>query len=226
MLPRVLEPEVMDTAEEAEDYDRMDHGTVNQTFVADFLAAVATHGVALDASMQILDAGTGTALIPIVLVQAGCAAHIVAADAAEEMLKLAAVNIARAGLSSQITPVLRDCKALPEADGTLAAVMSNSIIHHIPEPSAVFAECWRILQPGGLLFVRDLARPESADDVEHLVRTYAGAESLRQQQLFRQSLHAALTAEEIAEMLQPLGIATTAVTMTSDRHWTVSARKP
>ena len=38
MLPRVLEPEVMYTEEEARDYDRMDHAEVNARFVADLLA--------------------------------------------------------------------------------------------------------------------------------------------------------------------------------------------
>ena len=37
MLQGVLEPEVMDTAEEARDYDSMDHSEVNRRFVADFL---------------------------------------------------------------------------------------------------------------------------------------------------------------------------------------------
>ena len=37
--PRVLEPEVMDTPEEARDYDAMDHAAVNRVFVADFLTA-------------------------------------------------------------------------------------------------------------------------------------------------------------------------------------------
>jgi hypothetical protein len=40
MLQRVLEPEVMDTAEEAIDYDRMDHREVNRRFVDDFLHAI------------------------------------------------------------------------------------------------------------------------------------------------------------------------------------------
>ena len=37
MLERVLEPEVMDTAEEARDYDSMDHAAVNTRFCDDFL---------------------------------------------------------------------------------------------------------------------------------------------------------------------------------------------
>ena len=38
MLPRVLEPEVMDSPDEARDYDAMDHGQVNRAFVNDLLA--------------------------------------------------------------------------------------------------------------------------------------------------------------------------------------------
>ncbi len=36
MLERVLEPEAMDSPEEARDYDAMDHSAVNRVFVADF----------------------------------------------------------------------------------------------------------------------------------------------------------------------------------------------
>ena len=37
MLPRTLEPEVMDTVEEAVDYDSMDHSAVNTLFVEELL---------------------------------------------------------------------------------------------------------------------------------------------------------------------------------------------
>ena len=52
-LKRVLEPEVMDTPEEARDYDGMDHSEVNQLFVDDLLAFVKGQGVTNlgDASM-------------------------------------------------------------------------------------------------------------------------------------------------------------------------------
>ena len=39
-LERVLEPEVMDSPEEALDYDSMDHSGVNQLFVDDMIASV------------------------------------------------------------------------------------------------------------------------------------------------------------------------------------------
>ena len=40
MLPRILEPELMDTAEDAREYDAMDHAAVNAVFVNDLLAAL------------------------------------------------------------------------------------------------------------------------------------------------------------------------------------------
>ena len=39
-LSRILEPEVMDSAQDAEDYDRMDHSQVNRVFVDDLLVAI------------------------------------------------------------------------------------------------------------------------------------------------------------------------------------------
>ena len=80
MLPRVLEPEVMDTREEAHDYDAMDHAAVNRVFVADFLAIWDGHN-------PILDVGTGTAQIPIELCRQATTAQVVAVDMAPEMLR-------------------------------------------------------------------------------------------------------------------------------------------
>ncbi len=223
MLPRTLEPEVMDTAEEAADYDAMDHSAVNRVFVDDFLNAwgAADQG----ATIHVLDVGTGTALIPIELAQRDFCCHITAIDLAEEMLNLARQNIARAGLEQVIVPELVDAKGLPYPDGTFDAVISNSIVHHIPEPQRTMCEMLRVLRPGGLLFVRDLMRPETDAEVEHLVAAYAGNESPRQQQLFRQSLHAALTVTEIGGLLSGLGLSTTWIRQSSDRHWTIAGRR-
>lgn len=225
MLPRTLEPEVMDTADDAADYDAMDHSQVNRAFVDDLLAAWNARPHETDGPVRIFDAGTGTARIPIELLSREIAAHVVAADAAASMLELARRNVERAGFADRIEPVLRDCKALPETDGWFDIVMSNSIVHHIPEPVAVLAECWRVLRSGGLLFVRDLFRPDDETTLNQLVQQYAGGDNPHQRQLFRESLHAALTVEELRDLLRPLGIDTNAVQATSDRHWTLVAWK-
>ena len=226
MLARVLEPEVMDTVEEAVDYNQMDHSHVNRVFIDDFLAALGGGTVIETGCLQVFDAGTGTALIPIELLRRGIKATVTASDLAESMLAVARGNVAQAGFANLIIPVLRDCKQLPEAEATYDAVMSNSIVHHIPEPRRVFAELWRVLKPGGLYFIRDLMRPGDKDTLELLVKTYAGEANPHQQQMFRDSLHAALTVEEVRDLVKGLGISAEAVQATSDRHWTIRVKKP
>ena len=225
MLNRILEPEVMDTAEEAVDYDRMDHSHVNRLFVDDFLLALTGTDRLDNQPYRIFDAGTGTALIPIELMQRGFSGTVVASDLAQAMLVVARHNVQAAGFRDSIELVLRDCKQLPEPDATYQAVMSNSIVHHIPEPRAVLRELWRVLKPGGVFFVRDLMRPEDIGALNHLVKTYAGEANDHQQKMFRESLHAALKVSEVREILVELGISPDSVKATSDRHWTICARK-
>jgi SAM-dependent methyltransferase len=232
MLPRTLEPEVMDTAEEVADYDAMDHATVNRVFVDDFLAAWGggsdPHpggGAAKHSELgRVLDVGTGTALIPIELGRRGVACRVTAIDLAAEMLKLARQNVAAAGLSEVIALELVDAKGLPYGDATFDAVMSNSIVHHIPQPRGTLAEMRRVVKRGGLLFVRDLLRPESSEEVERIVEMYAGRENAHQRQLFRQSLHAALTVDEVRGLLRELSLPEGWARQTSDRHWTLWGR--
>ena len=106
MLPRVLEPEVMDSAEEARDYDAMDHSAVNRVFVADFLAV-------WDGRNPVLDVGAGTAQIPIELCRQSADGHVVAVDLAEQMLAVGRDNVCRAGLSDRIRLERCDAKRLP-----------------------------------------------------------------------------------------------------------------
>lgn len=223
-LARVYEPEVMDTAEDARDYDRMDHAEVNRRFTADFLAALATAGISDE--IELLDLGTGTAQIPIELCRQNAKLRIVAIDLSTEMLKLAAENVKRAGLTERVRLELVDAKRLPFADGTFSAVVSNSIVHHIPAPEHPLAEAVRVTQAGGLLFLRDLARPLDDFCVSRLVRMYAADCNDHQRQLFDDSLRAALSVGEMRSIVSHLGFARESVSATSDRHWTWSAVKP
>jgi ubiquinone/menaquinone biosynthesis C-methylase UbiE len=214
MLPRVLEPEVMDTPEEAHDYDTMDHSTVNRVFVSDFLAACG------NTYPTVLDVGTGTAQIPIELCRQLAGVYVTAIDAAEQMLLVARENVRRAGFELRISLRSCDAKKMPFADGSFAAIISNSIVHHIPEPFEVLREMCRVVAAGGALFVRDLLRPQDDAAVEQLVRTYAGDANAHQQKMFEDSLRAALTLDEVRAMVARLGFDPETVRQNSDRHWT------
>jgi ubiquinone/menaquinone biosynthesis C-methylase UbiE len=219
MLHRILEPEVMDHPDEAAVYDSMDHVQVNRQFVADFLSVVTD----VD---EILDLGTGTARIPIELCRANSDARVLAIDLAISMLDVAKINVEIAGLTERIHLSCIDAKAMPYETGRFSAVMSNSIVHHIAEPSRVIAESVRVTRSGGLLFFRDLMRPDAEEVLDQLVATYTGNEPPHGQQLFRASLHAALRLDEMREIIQTLGFDPHSVQPTTDRHWTWTAWKP
>jgi ubiquinone/menaquinone biosynthesis C-methylase UbiE len=229
MLARILEPELMDTAEDAHEYDAMDHSVVNAQFVTDLLAAIADWSLKRPAEtptiLQILDLGAGTAQIPIELVRRADNVHVTAADAAENMLALARANVAAASLSGHITMALADAKSLPFDSASFPVVISNSIVHHIGQPGDVIAEAVRVTEPGGLLFHRDLVRPDNEDQLQHIVSTYASDATPYQRRLFANSLRAALTLDEMRNVVAGFGGLPDAVQMTSDRHWTWAATK-
>jgi len=218
MLARVLEPEVMDSAEEARDYDSMDHSAVNRAFVADFLAV-------WDGRGPVLDVGTGTALIPIELCNTHPTAEVVAIDLAENMLALARENIAEAGFAKRIRAEKANGRRMAYSDGAFPAIMSNSIVHHIPQPIDTLREMVRVCAKGGTIFVRDLMRPPDKTTLDHLVKTYAGDANEHQKTMFAESLHAALTLDEIRALVAQCGFDPATVRATTDRHWTWAARK-
>src|SRR5262245_62118434 len=109
VIDRVLEPEVMDTDEEARAYDAMDHLVVNRAFAEEVAQLLSRGG-------RILDLGTGTARIPIAIVELfrsrSTPCSIVAVDGAKAMLSVARQNIAEAGMEREIELVHADAKAL------------------------------------------------------------------------------------------------------------------
>jgi ubiquinone/menaquinone biosynthesis C-methylase UbiE len=227
MIPRILEPEVMDSESEAVDYNTMDHSQVNRAFVDDLLAALPQkQDGSRTEPWQILDVGTGTALIPIELCRRPGRWQVTAADLAQSMLNVAALNIAAAGLGAKIRPQLLDAKELPFGDGHFDVVMTNSILHHIPDPRDCFGEMVRVVAPGGLLFARDLLRPETKSELDRMVDLYAGDANASQREMFGASLHAALTLAEVRELIALFGLPAGSAKQTTDRHWTVSWSAP
>ncbi|MCA8942643.1 MAG: class I SAM-dependent methyltransferase [Planctomycetes bacterium] len=218
MMERILEPEYMDTPEEAHGYDAMDHSAANQSVVSAFLEAGG------DACREILDIGTGPGDIPLLLAAANPSARITAVDAAETMLGLARQKVARAGLEDRITLRAADAKSLPFDDGAFDGVISNTILHHIPDPVSYLAEAGRVLGRGTLL-IRDLCRPTDRDAAERLVALHAAQENEYQQKLFFDSLCASLTLDEVRDALRRAGLADASLAMTSDRHYTIALRR-
>ena len=214
-LPRVLEPEVMSSAEEAGEYDEMDFTATDQLFAE--RAAQLVRGASAPVNF-IADLGSGNAKIPLAM----CpllpgATRVCAVEMSREMLAIAARNRARNGVALHL--VAADAKLVPFADQSVGMVTSNSLVHHIPDPRAVFLEIARIARPGAPILIRDLVRPETHDALDQLLEAHATHWSPLQRTLFSDSLQAALTLEEVKKLLVECDLTDVNVTQVSDRHW-------
>jgi 2-polyprenyl-3-methyl-5-hydroxy-6-metoxy-1,4-benzoquinol methylase len=242
MLARKLEPEVMDSETDAREYNSMDHSAVNRVFVDDLFCFAQRqfqeHGALGQGQLpedeetisvfplgDVLDVGTGTAQIPVALCKRHPYCRVMAMDLAASMLNLAVYNVEVAGLRQRIQLTQADAKQMLFSDELFDIVISNSILHHLADPSVCMREMLRVARPEGLLFIRDLMRPEDPQTLDHLVEQYAGAESDHSKRLFADSLHAALSLEEMQTLVSDLGYSPDTVTATSDRHWTWAVRK-
>jgi ubiquinone/menaquinone biosynthesis C-methylase UbiE len=241
-LSRILEPEWMDSPEEADAYDAMDHHDVNRRFVADLIEAVeplrvpeTTGGADMEnhdsawfetPQLDVLDLGTGTALIPIELCRQVAHCRVMAVDAARAMLELARYRVEAASLLERIQLGLADAKQLPHESEQFHIVISNSLVHHLPRPIEALGEAVRVTAPGGWLFIRDLCRPADENELARLVEMYASDEPEIARRLFADSLRAALTVEEMGQLVEQLDFPPASVQATSDRHWTWVAQLP
>jgi ubiquinone/menaquinone biosynthesis C-methylase UbiE len=213
-IPRVLEPEVMDDAEEASVYDEMDFSATDQLFAE--RAAELARGAKV-----IVDIGSGNAKIPLAMCALlPLAASVCAVEMSAEMLAVAAKNRTREGVSpDRLHLVTGDAKRLPFAEASVGMVTSNSLVHHIPDPRAVFEEIARITPRGAPILIRDLVRPENDAVLERLLATHVAQASPLQRRLFADSLRAALTVDEVRRTLDECGLADVAVAQITDRHW-------
>jgi ubiquinone/menaquinone biosynthesis C-methylase UbiE len=144
-MERILEPEVMDDREEALEYDAMDFTEVNTNFAKE---AVQLAGI----NARVLDVGTGTARIPIILSQLRPQWQIIAIDLADSMLEIGQKNILNANCQEQIKLEKVDGKNLPYQSEQFDLVISNSLIHHLENPLPFLREIKRVLKPHGGIF--------------------------------------------------------------------------
>ncbi|GAB4171007.1 MAG: class I SAM-dependent methyltransferase [Wenzhouxiangellaceae bacterium] len=218
-MPRTPEPELMDAPEQVAAYARADFSASNQWFVDDLLTRYTPRP---DAG-TLVDLGCGPGDILIRLARSLPGWHIIGLDAGSNMLDEARRAITTAGLAESITLKLSQLPETGLEPGTFDCVVSNSLLHHLPDPMILWDTIGHLAAPGAWVHVMDLDRPASAERVEELLSLHAAdaPEVLRTD--FRNSLHAAWRAEEVQQQLRRAGLAL-GCRRVSDRHWLVSGR--
>src|SRR5262245_19034581 len=189
MLPRTLEPELMDTEEDAAEYAAISNDTVNEVFARRAVELAPQRG-------QLLDIGTGPGHIAIRIAELS-ELEVTAIDLAEKMLAIARRSSVASPARHRIHIACGDAKATGFPEGAFDAVVANSLAHHLPDPAALFAEVARVGRKGAAILIKDLLRPSTLHELEELVWRYASHDTPHQRALFQSSLHAALTLDEI-----------------------------
>ncbi len=212
-FPRTPEPELMDDPEEARAYARADFSGENEAFIERLLERAGT-----EVSIAAVDLGTGPGDIPLELVRRRTSWRITAVDLSGSMIELAHEAGRREGLEGVIGWAEVDATATPFKSDFFDLVFSNSLLHHMADPHRLWAEVKRITLPGGYVFMRDLARPESEAAARRIVEAYAREEPDLLRQAFYRSLRAAFTPQEVRRQLDRAGLTGLKVAMSTDRH--------
>jgi ubiquinone/menaquinone biosynthesis C-methylase UbiE len=101
----------------------------------------------------VLDVATGTALIPLNLVdKLGARGRVVGLDITPAMLKHGRKNVVATGASSRIHLVCASAMAMPFVEGVFDAVICGLGMHHMDVPTAL-SEMRRVLKDDGALFI-------------------------------------------------------------------------
>src|SRR5437660_7241187 len=103
---------------------------------------------------DLLDIGTGTGRMLEIL--APRVEHALGSDQSREMLSIARVNLARAGLGTGSVR-LGDMYQLSVPDASFDAVVIHQVLHYADRPAAAIAEAARVLRSNGILVLVDFA---------------------------------------------------------------------
>ncbi|WP_456378530.1 class I SAM-dependent methyltransferase [Thiolapillus sp.] len=218
-MKRIPEPEeLMDEADQALAYAEADFSASNELFIELFeqLHPDEFSGTALDL-------GCGPADIPIRFARRYPQAQIDALDGAQAMLDLAQAAINASGLEQHIKLY---CRYLPATrlEKKYHALLSNSLLHHLNDPLDLWQTIGHSARPGAAILVMDLLRPDSPQQLEVLVREYAGDAPKVLRRDFAASLYAAYTLEEVREQLAAASLQELEVVQVSDRHLAVHGK--
>ena len=224
-MQRIPEPELMEDLEQAMAYDHADFTQPNARFLELYDHHVAQH---LDhGPHRVLDIGCGPATICLDIAQRWPQARLSCVDGSEAMIQRAAKRLAaHPELAGRVDLV---CEAVPLPHGALEgafdAVLSNSLLHHLHDPSVLWREILVQAKPGGFVLVGDLTRPASAAQAASIVQTHAAQEPEVLRTDFYNSLLAAFTPDEVRAQLVEAGLTLT-VDRVSDRHMIVWGQVP
>lgn len=143
----------------------------------------------------ILDVGNGLGAQDPVIARATRAASLIAVNITESQLRAGRDRLREAGARA----VAADATRLPIADGRVDGLISVEAAFHFPSRSMFFAEALRVLRPGGVLSMSDIATQRLPHGPLELLS------GLTQLRVWGLRASAAATADEIVSLARAAG---------------------
>jgi ubiquinone/menaquinone biosynthesis C-methylase UbiE len=119
----------------------------------------------------LVDLGCGRGELVTLAAQRG-AARAIGVEYSRDALTLAGTTVAAYDVAGRVELVLADARAVPLDDGIADLVALLDVVEHLspPELERALAEAWRLLRPGGRLFVHTMPNRHIYEVVYRLQR--------------------------------------------------------
>jgi SAM-dependent methyltransferase len=214
-MKRTVEPELMDTEEQARAYAAADFSAAHQSYVTLFDKGFPARPLNATA----LDLGCGPADVTIRFAKANPGYTFHAVDGSTAMLAFAKKALrSQRGLAKRIQLIHGYIPGVRLPRRSYDVVLSNNFLHHLHDPRVLWECVKRNVKNGTLVFITDLFRPASRASAARLVRKYSATEAPILRRDFLNSLLAAFTPEEIENQLKDARLDCLRVEVVSDRH--------
>jgi len=142
-------------------YDRLNHIMSVGTDRLWRRSAVSALQSMLPSCKEIIDIGTGTGDLAILLGKRYPEARITGIDISDGMLDIARQKTEKEEMSDRITLVNADCSNLPFPDKHFDALTSSFVLRNFESLDASLSEMHRVLKDDGAVSIIDLCRPVS-----------------------------------------------------------------
>ena len=135
----------------------------------------------LNAGETVVDFGSGGGIDCFIAARAvGEQGRVIGIDMTPDMISLARKNASNLGVPN-VEFHLAEMENTPLEGDSVDVIISNCVINLAPDKDAVFREAYRILKPGGRMFISDmvLTAPlpvHATEDAENWVSCLSGAE--------------------------------------------------